>query len=146
MNKQALLQYVDNKFSKTKVAPFRVGDTLRVHAKIKEGNTTRIQVFEGLVISFKGHGLARTFTVRKISFGVGVEKNFPMNSPFIEKVKVVRSGYARRAKLYYLRSRVGKASRLEEKESQKKSHKKSDKSKMEVTSPPSAELVAAQEK
>lgn len=116
MNKQAILQYVDQKFTKKEHTPFRVGDQVRVHVKIVEGDTTRVQVFEGVVISLKGHGGARTFTVRKVSFGVGVERSFPLNSPSIDKIDVVRSGHVRRSKLYYLRERQGKAARLEEKE------------------------------
>ena len=116
MNNQELLRYVENKFVKTKPSAFRVGDTVRVHVKIIEGDSARIQVFEGTVISFKGHSGARTFTVRKLSFGVGVERCFPLYSPTIEKITVVRSGQIRRSKLYYLRDRIGRASKLEEKE------------------------------
>lgn len=116
MNKQALLQYVDKKFQTRESVPFRVGDTVRVHVKIIEGDAARVQVFEGIVIGFAGQGGARNFTVRKISFGVGVERCFPVNSPIIEKIDIVRSGHVRRAKLYYLRNRVGRAAKLEEKE------------------------------
>ena len=116
MNRQAILQYVDKKYQKKEGPVFRIGDTVRVSARITEGDTTRIQAFEGVVISFKGQGGARTFTVRKVSFGVGVERVFPLISPAIEKVTVIRSGHSRRAKLYYLRARVGRAARLEEKE------------------------------
>jgi len=93
-----------------------VGDTVRVAVKITEGDATRVQAFEGTVISFTGHGGARNFTVRKISFGVGVERCFPLNSPTLEKIEVVRSGHARRAKLYYLRARIGRAAKLEDKD------------------------------
>ena len=92
-----------------------VGDTVRVHVKIKEGSRERIQVFEGIVIAKKHGGLEETFTVRRLAYGVGVEKVFPVHSPLIEKVETVRSGYVRRAKLYYLRDRVGKAAKIREK-------------------------------
>ncbi len=93
---------------------FKVGDTVRVHFKIVEGKTERIQVFEGLCIAMKRDGLKRTFTVRKISYGVGVERIFPVNSPRIQKIEVVRYGRVRRAKLYYIRDRVGKAAKVAE--------------------------------
>ena len=93
---------------------FRVGDTVRVHAKIKEGNRERIQVFEGTVLKRQHGGARETFTVRKTSNGVGVEKTWPVHSPEIEKVEVVRRGKVRRAKLNYLRDRVGKASKVKE--------------------------------
>ena len=93
---------------------FKVGDTVRVHYRIVEGKTERIQVFEGLVISIKNGGLRRSFTVRKISYGVGVERSFPLHSPRIEKIETVRRGRVRRAKLYYIRDRVGKAAKVAE--------------------------------
>ena len=93
----------------------KVGDTVRVHVKIKEGNRERIQVFEGIIIKKQGGGLNETFTVRRISYGVGVEKTFLLHAPSTEKVEVVRVGKARRAKLYYLRDRVGKAAKTKEK-------------------------------
>ena len=92
-----------------------VGDTVKVHVKVKEGSRERIQVFEGIVIAKKHGGLEETFTVRRLAYGVGVEKVFPIHSPLIEKVETVRSGYVRRAKLYYLRGRVGKAAKIREK-------------------------------
>ena len=92
-----------------------VGDTVRVHLKVKEGNRERIQVFEGTVIAKKHGGIEETVTVRRLSYGVGVEKIFPVNSPIIEKFEVVRHGIVRRAKLYYLRDRVGKAAKVREK-------------------------------
>ena len=92
-----------------------IGDTVRVHVRIKEGEKERIQVFEGIVIAKKHGGVSETFTVRKTSYGVGVERVFPINSPFIEKVETVRYGRVRRAKLFYLRDRVGKAARVKEK-------------------------------
>ena len=91
-----------------------IGDYVRVHVKIKEGSRERIQVFEGTVIAKKHGGVEETFTVRRISYGVGVEKVFPINSPIIDKVEVVRHGKVRRAKLYYLRGRVGKAAKVKE--------------------------------
>lgn len=116
MNNQELLKYIDLKYQKKEPQEFRVGDTVRVSVRITEGDTTRLQAFEGTVISFKGHGGSRTFTVRKISFSIGVERIFPMNSPTLDKIEVLRSGHARRAKLYYLRDRVGRAAKLEDKE------------------------------
>ena len=92
-----------------------VGDTVRVHVKVKEGSRERVQVFEGTVIAKKHGGIEDTITVRRISYGVGVEKVFPLHSPIIEKFEVVRHGYVRRAKLYYLRDRVGKSAKLREK-------------------------------
>ena len=96
------------------VADFAVGDTVKVHNKIKEGNRERIQIFEGTVIKRQGGSNRETFTVRKFSNGVGVEKTWPVHSPFVEKIEVVRHGKVRRAKIYYLRSRVGKASKVKE--------------------------------
>ena len=93
----------------------KVGDTVRVHVKVKEGARERVQVFEGTVIAKKHGGIEETFTVRRISYGVGVEKVFPVHSPSIVKVETVRHGYVRRAKLYYLRDRVGKAAKVREK-------------------------------
>ena len=97
---------------KQEVADFRVGDTVRVHAKIKEGNRERIQVYEGIVLKRQGGSNRETFTVRKFSNGVGVEKTWPLHSPFVEKVEVIRKGKVRRAKLFYLRDRVGKAAKV----------------------------------
>lgn len=99
---------------KENVADFNVGDTVKVYAKIKEGNRERIQVFEGTVLKKQGTGVRATFTVRKISNGVGVEKTWPLHSPIVEKVEVVRRGKARRAKLNYLRQRTGKAAKVKE--------------------------------
>ena len=93
---------------------FEVGDTVRVHVRITEGNKTRIQVYEGTVIAKKHGGIEESFTVRRISYGVGVEKVFPLHAPTIEKVETVRKGKVRRAKLYYLRDRVGKAAKVKE--------------------------------
>lgn len=99
---------------KTEVDDFAVGDTVKVHNKIKEGNRERIQIFEGTVIKRQGGSNRETFTVRKFSNGVGVEKTWPVHSPFVEKIEVVRHGKVRRAKIYYLRSRVGKAAKVKE--------------------------------
>ncbi len=100
---------------KEQVPQFEVGDTVRVHNKIKEGQRERIQLFEGTVIARHEGGISATFTVRRISYGCGVEKTFPLHSPNVEKVEVVRQGRVRRAKLYYLRDRVGKAAKVKEK-------------------------------
>ena len=97
------------------VTPVKVGDTVRVHVKVKEGSRERIQVFEGTVIAKKHGGITETITVRRISYGVGVEKVFPVHSPSIDKIEVVRNGAVRRAKLYYLRGRVGKGAKVKEK-------------------------------
>ena len=97
------------------MTPVKVGDTVRVHVKVKEGSRERIQVFEGTVIAKKHGGITETITVRRISYGVGVEKVFPVHSPSIDKIEVVRSGAVRRAKLYYLRGRVGKGAKVKEK-------------------------------
>jgi large subunit ribosomal protein L19 len=109
-----LLRAVDNSQIRTDLPRFRPGDTVRVHVKIKEGDKYRIQVFEGVVISQKNNGISSTFTVRKVSFGYGIERIFPLHSPIIEKLEVVKSGKVRRARLYYLRGRRGKAARLKE--------------------------------
>ncbi len=110
-----LLKQVSNSSLKTELPEFSVGDTVKVDVQIKEGNRERIQVFEGTVIAKKGSGIAETFTVRKISYGCGVERIFPVHSPSVKGVKVVRKGKVRRAKLYYLRDRVGKAAKVKEK-------------------------------
>ncbi|GAA4395787.1 MULTISPECIES: 50S ribosomal protein L19 [Brevibacterium] len=100
---------------KPDVPEFRAGDTLNVHVRVVEGNRTRTQVFKGIVIRRHGGGIGETFTVRKISFGVGVERTFPVHSPIIEKIEVLTRGDVRRAKLYYLRKLRGKAARIREK-------------------------------
>jgi large subunit ribosomal protein L19 len=109
-----LLRAVDNSQMRTDLPRFRPGDTVRVHVKIKEGEKYRIQVFEGVVIAQKNNGISSTFTVRKVSLGYGIERIFPVHSPIIEKMEVVKSGKVRRARLYYLRGRRGKAARLRE--------------------------------
>lgn len=109
------LKTVCSGFLKPELPSFSVGDTVKVSVRIKEGERERIQIFEGTVIAKKGSGIASTFTVRKISYGVGVEKVFPLHSPNVVGVKVVRFGKVRRAKLYYLRDRVGKSAKVKEK-------------------------------
>ena len=109
-----LMKAFTEKYTKEEPPVVQVGDTVRVHLKVKEGNRERIQVFEGTVIAKKHGGIEETFTVRRISYGVGVEKVFPLHAPSIEKVEVVRHGKVRRAKLYYLRGRVGKAAKIKE--------------------------------
>ena len=110
-----ILKSIEHEQLKNKIPELRVGNTVRVHVRIKEGNKERIQVFEGIIIKKQGGGVNSTFTVRRISYGVGVEKTFLVHSPMVEKVEVVRVGKARRSKLYYLRDRVGKAAKTKEK-------------------------------
>ncbi len=111
-----IIKEVELKYSKKKLPKFNVGDTVKVHIKIQEGERSRKQIFEGIVISIAGSGIGRSFTVRKISYGEGVEKVFPLHTPTVEKVEVVREGDVKKAKLYYLRERVGKkATRVKEK-------------------------------
>jgi len=110
-----LIETVESQFLREDVPEFRPGDTVRVHAKVVEGTRERIQVFEGVVIKRQGGGINESFTVRKISSGVGVERTFPIHSPRVAKIEVARRGKVRRAKLYYLRSRSGKAARIKEK-------------------------------
>ena len=100
---------------KAEVPAFNIGDTIRVHNKIKEGNRERVQLLDGTVIAKHGGGISETFTLRRISYGVGVEKTFPLHSPNVEKVDVIRRGAVRRAKLYYLRDKVGKDAKVKEK-------------------------------
>ena len=109
-----IIKSIEHEQLKSKIPDIRVGNTVRVHQRIKEGNRQRIQVFEGIVIKKQNGGLNETFTVRRVAYGVGVEKTFLLNSPLIEKVETVRIGKARRAKLYYLRDRVGKAAKTKE--------------------------------
>jgi large subunit ribosomal protein L19 len=103
MNRGTLLKVVESKYTRTDLPDFRPGDTVRVAYRVKEGNRTRVQNFEGIVIKVKRNGVGSSFTVRKVSFGVGVERIFPMHSPLIEKVEIVQRGRARRAKLYFIR-------------------------------------------
>ena len=109
------LDPVDAASLRSDVPDFRPGDDLKVHVRVVEGNRERVQVFEGAVIGRQGSGVRETFKVRKLSFGVGVERTFPVHSPIIQKIEVVRKGDVRRAKLYYLRDRVGKRARIKEK-------------------------------
>lgn len=109
-----ILRSIEQEQIRTDLPEFRVGDTIKVHVKVKEGTRERIQVFEGTVLKRQNGGLRETFTVRRIAYGVGVERTFPSNSPIIEKIEVVRRGKVRRAKLFYLRNRVGKAAKVKE--------------------------------
>jgi len=104
-----LIKAVESEQLKKDITPFNVGDTVRVYYKVIEGDRERIQPFEGIVIKRSGSGLRETFTVRRVSYGIGVERTFPLHSPRLEKIEVIRRGKVRRAKLYYLRKRVGKA-------------------------------------
>ena len=105
---------VEQPYLRDDVPDFRAGDTVRVHVRVVEGERERVQVFEGVVIRSRGSGLSKTFTVRKVSFGVGVERTFPVHSPMIAKIEIASRGDVRRAKLYYLRSRVGKKAKVKE--------------------------------
>lgn len=109
-----ILKSIEHEQMKNKIPELKIGNTVRVHVRVKEGNRERIQVFEGIIIKKQGGGVNATFTVRKISYGVGVEKTFLVHSPRIEKIEVTRVGKARRAKLYYLRDRVGKSAKTKE--------------------------------
>ncbi len=108
------LQAIEDSYLRTDVPEFRAGDTVKVHVRVVEGDKERIQVFQGVVIARRGGGTRETFTVRKVSGGTGVERIFPLHSPILDKIEVVRLGKVRRAKLYYLRDRRGKAARIEE--------------------------------
>lgn len=109
-----LIKALTNEQLKENVPVINVGDTVKIYNKIKEGTRERVQLFEGTVIAKNGGGISETFTVRRISYGIGVEKTFPVHSPNVEKVEIVRSGKVRRAKLYYLRDKVGKDSKVKE--------------------------------
>jgi len=111
-----LIKSITKEYERTDIPAFEVGDTLKVSLKIKEGNRERIQVFEGYVLKKQNGGVSETFTVRKLSSGVGVEKTFPLHSPMIEKIEVVRKGDVRRAKLNFMRARTGKAARIKSKD------------------------------
>ena len=110
-----LMQAFTAKYAKAEPPVANVGDTVRVHVKIKEGSRERVQIFEGIVIAKKHGGIDESITVRRVSYGVGVEKVFPIHAPAVERIELVRRGKARRAKLYYLRDRVGKSAKLKEK-------------------------------
>ena len=114
MNKQEIINALTKDQIRTDLPELVVGNNVKVYQKIKEGNRERIQMFEGTIIKKQGGGIGATFTVRRISYGVGVEKTWPVNSPNVEKVEIVRHGKVRRAKLFYLRDRVGKAAKVKE--------------------------------
>jgi len=109
------LDALDAQSQRTDIPSFRAGDTLKVHARVVEGNRSRVQVFQGVVIRRQGSGLRETFTIRKVSFGVGVERTYPINAPFVDRIEIVSRGAVRRAKLYYLRDLRGKAAKIKEK-------------------------------
>ena len=111
-----VLDSITKEYLKTDVPAFNVGDTVKVHVKIKEGNRERIQIFEGFVLKKQNGGVSKTFTVRRIASGVGVEKTFPVHSPLVEKIEVVRRGSVRRAKLNYMRQRTGKSAKIKSKD------------------------------
>ncbi len=112
---QNIIKTIENEQIKTDLTEFNIGDTVKVHLKVKEGKRERVQIFEGVVLKRQNGGIAETFTVRKISYGVGVEKTLPLHSPKIEKIEVIRQGKVRRAKLNYLRERLGKSAKVKEK-------------------------------
>jgi large subunit ribosomal protein L19 len=109
------LDALDAQSMRTDIPDFRAGDTLKVHARVVEGNRSRIQIFQGVVIRRQGGGLRETFTIRKVSFGVGVERTYPLNSPWLDRIEVITRGDVRRAKLYYLRDLRGKKAKIKEK-------------------------------
>ncbi|RMH56448.1 MAG: 50S ribosomal protein L19 [Candidatus Hydrogenedentota bacterium] len=109
-----LIEAIEKEELRRRSPDFRAGDTVRVHTKVREGNRERIQIFQGVVIQRKGSGIRETFTVRKNSFGIGVERIFPLHSPFIDKIELVKTGRVRRSRIYYIRKRTGKKSRLRE--------------------------------
>ena len=107
-----IIEAIEQDYKRDDIPEFNVGDTLKVYIKIKEGNRERVQLFEGYVLKMQNGGLSKTFTVRRLSSGIGVEKTFPIHSPMIEKIEVVREGFVRRAKLNYMRGRTGKATKI----------------------------------
>ena len=109
-----IIEQIEKESMKSDVTQFNIGDTVKVYVKVVEGDKERIQAYEGTCIAKKGSGIRETFTVRRISFGIGVERTFPLHSPRIDKIEVVRKGRVRRAKLYYLRDRQGKAAKVKE--------------------------------
>lgn len=111
---QNIIKQIESEQLKTEIPQFNVGDTVKVHLKVKEGKRERIQIFEGVVIKRQNGSVRETFTVRKISYGVGVEKTLPLHSPLIDKIEVTRYGIVRRARLFYLRDRVGKSAKVKE--------------------------------
>ena len=148
-----IIKSIEHEQLKNKIPDLKVGNTVRVHVRIKEGNKERIQVFEGIIIKVQGGGVNQTFTVRKTSYGVGVEKTFLIHSPLVEKVELVRVGKARRARLFYLRDRVGKAAktkemvgaRIEDKEITVKEDLAEEPVAEEVTETPVEEVASATE-
>ena len=140
-----IIKSIEREQLKNRIPDLKVGDTVRVHQRIKEGNRERIQVFEGIIIKKQGGSVNATFTVRRIAYGVGVEKTFLVHSPLVEKVEVVRVGKARRAKLYYLRDRVGKAAKTKENIGAKIETKYKDLKEEAVEEPAVAEEVATEE-
>lgn len=110
-----IIDAIEQEGMRTDIPDFKIGDTVKVYAKIKEGNRERIQGFEGVVIARKNGGIRETFTVRRVSFGIGVEKTYPLHSPKLDHIEIVRKGTVRRAKLYYLRERSGKSAKIKEK-------------------------------
>ena len=115
-----VMNQITQEYMKSDIPAFNVGDTVKVHVKIKEGNRERIQIFEGFVLKRQNGGIGETFTVRRIASGVGVEKTFPIHSPLVEKIEVVRRGRVRRARLHYMRQRTGKSAKIRVKEEEKK--------------------------
>ncbi len=109
-----LIKDIENNYLKEEILTFKAGDTVKVNVKVSEGNRERIQTFEGVVIGINGSGLNKTLTVRKLSFGVGVERIFPIHAPIVDSIEVIRKGKVRRSKLYYLRDRVGKSAKIKE--------------------------------
>ncbi len=109
-----LIKFVESQQLRNDIPEFSVGDTVKVHVKVKEGNRERVQVYEGAVLKRQGGSLTETFTVRRISYGIGVERTFPVHSPMLDKIEVIRKGKVRRAKLFYLRGRTGKAAKIKE--------------------------------
>lgn len=110
-----ILDSIAQDYIKNEIPAFNVGDTVKVHVKIKEGNRERIQIFEGFVLKRQNGGVAETFTVRRIASGIGVEKTFPIHSPWVEKIEVIKHGAVRRARLHYMRGRTGKAAKIKQK-------------------------------
>lgn len=127
-----VLDAVDAASLRSDIPTFRAGDELKVHVRVIEGNKSRIQVFQGIVIRRQGNGARETFTIRKVSYGVGVERTFPVHTPVIEKIEVVRRGDVRRAKLYYLRDLRGKAAKIREKRGEMEASKKASHSVVET--------------
>ena len=109
-----IIKQIESEYIRTDLPNFNIGDTVKVHVRIKEGNRQRVQVFEGIVLKRQNGGVRETFTVRRVAYGVGVERTWPINSPRIEKIEVIRQGKVRRARLYYLRERSGRAARIKE--------------------------------